>query len=101
MTGPREVDGARLVGSFHSHQVPLPKAHTDDGQLKMLVEWLESYKVHELFDEKKLHSGHGWFVHDDVMKVVPKQQGLRPGMLKVHLAEPYHNLRLPDISRIH
>lgn len=83
MTGPREIEGARLVGSFHSHQVPLPKAQTDDVQFAALSEWLSTYKVHELFDEHKIKAGHGWFVKDEVMKVVPKEQSLRPGMVKV------------------
>lgn len=83
MTGPREIEGTRILGSFHAHQVPLPMAQTDDKQFEALKEWLESYKVHELFDEHKIKSGHGWFLHHDVMKVVPKEQAIRPGMLKV------------------
>ena len=50
-TGPRELDGKKLVGNCASHQVPLPNAKSDEEQLKMLQEWLESYKFKELYDE--------------------------------------------------
>ncbi|KAG8984365.1 hypothetical protein FRB94_008013 [Tulasnella sp. JGI-2019a] len=98
MTGPQSIDGARLVGSFHSHQVPLPKAQTDDHQFAALVEWLKSYKVDELFDEHKVHAGHGWFVKDDVMKIVPKEQAIRPGMVKDSYAM-YHPLHLTEFAK--
>jgi len=39
-----------IEGSFHAHQVPLPAAATDDAQLKLLNQWLSSYKPHELFE---------------------------------------------------
>ena len=39
-----------IEGSFHAHQVPLPAAATDDTQLKLLNEWLSSYKPQELFN---------------------------------------------------
>ncbi|HEY5695749.1 MAG TPA: phosphoketolase family protein [Candidatus Saccharimonadales bacterium] len=51
-TGPKEVDGLPVEGTFRSHQVPLlvgdgaPKEN-----LRLLEEWLRSYKPEELFDE--------------------------------------------------
>ena len=50
-TGPKELDGKKLEGNCASHQVPLPKAKTDHGQLQMLQAWLESYNFKELYDE--------------------------------------------------
>ncbi|MCR5572200.1 MAG: hypothetical protein K6F57_00280 [Candidatus Saccharibacteria bacterium] len=50
-TGPEELDGKKLEGNCASHQVPLPKAKSDEKQLKMLQDWLESYKFKELYDE--------------------------------------------------
>lgn len=47
-TGPKEVDGKLIEGSFHSHQVPLPKANADEGQLRVLEDWLSSYRIGEL-----------------------------------------------------
>ena len=49
-TGPREVDGHQVEGSWRSHQVPLPTARTDPEQLAMLEQWLRSYRPEELFD---------------------------------------------------
>ena len=50
-TGPTEVDGVKIEGNCASHQVPLPKAKTDEAQLKMLEKWLQSYDFKELYDE--------------------------------------------------
>jgi xylulose-5-phosphate/fructose-6-phosphate phosphoketolase len=49
-TGPKELDGLPLEGSFRSHQVPLPAPRTDPGQLRALEAWLRSYRPGELFD---------------------------------------------------
>ncbi|KAH9942735.1 phosphoketolase [Amylocystis lapponica] len=53
-SGPKSVHGEYVEGSFHAHQVPLPEAKTDDGELAQLEEWLRSYKPRELFDESGL-----------------------------------------------
>jgi xylulose-5-phosphate/fructose-6-phosphate phosphoketolase len=51
-TGPKVLDGQRIEGTFRSHQVPLtaPKARLDE--LKMLEDWMKSYRPEELFDER-------------------------------------------------
>jgi xylulose-5-phosphate/fructose-6-phosphate phosphoketolase len=49
-TGPKEIDGHKIEGSWRSHQVPLSKVHTKNSELKMLEDWLLSYKPNELFD---------------------------------------------------
>ncbi|KAF0092624.1 MAG: phosphoketolase [Fusobacteria bacterium] len=49
-TGPKEIDGHKLEGSWRSHQVPLSEVHSEGKQLKMLEDWLLSYKPNELFD---------------------------------------------------
>jgi xylulose-5-phosphate/fructose-6-phosphate phosphoketolase len=49
-TGPREVDGAVVEGTFRSHQVPLRGVREDPKHLAMLEEWMRSYRPHELFD---------------------------------------------------
>lgn len=50
-TGPKEVDGHATEGSFWSHQVPLSELKTQPDHLKMLEQWLRSYKPEELFDQ--------------------------------------------------
>jgi xylulose-5-phosphate/fructose-6-phosphate phosphoketolase len=51
-TGPKEVDGLPVEGSFRSHQVPLPGVRDNPEHLAQLEDWLKSYRPEELFDEK-------------------------------------------------
>ncbi|NSC20287.1 phosphoketolase family protein [Streptomyces albus subsp. chlorinus] len=51
-TGPREVDGQPVEGTWRSHQVPLPGVRDDPERLRQLEEWLRSYRPQELFDEE-------------------------------------------------
>lgn len=51
-TGPEEVDGHRIEGSWRAHQVPLKKARDDKAQLEQLETWLRSYQPQQLFDEQ-------------------------------------------------
>ncbi len=50
-TGPKEVDGKKVEGTFRSHQVPLSSPATNPAHLKQLEDWMLSYKPNELFDE--------------------------------------------------
>jgi len=49
-TGPKEVDGLMTENFWRSHQVPFAKMDKD--HIKLLEQWLKSYKPEELFDEK-------------------------------------------------
>ena len=50
-TGPKWVDGLQIEGTFRAHQVPLSDPATHPEHLKMLEDWLLSYRPEELFDE--------------------------------------------------
>jgi len=50
-TGPVEVDGLQIEGTFRSHQIPLLVDAEHPTHLKQLETWLQSYKPEELFDE--------------------------------------------------
>jgi xylulose-5-phosphate/fructose-6-phosphate phosphoketolase len=50
-TGPREVDGVPVEGTFRSHQVPLKGVRENPEHLAMLEEWMRSYRPEERFDE--------------------------------------------------
>ena len=50
-TGPKFVDGKPVEGTFRSHQVPLSQPAKNPEHLRMLEQWLRSYKPEELFDE--------------------------------------------------
>jgi xylulose-5-phosphate/fructose-6-phosphate phosphoketolase len=50
-TGPKEVDGKKTEGFWRSHQVPLAELHENPAHVKLLEEWMKSYKPEELFDK--------------------------------------------------
>ncbi|HZC29746.1 MAG TPA: phosphoketolase family protein, partial [Gaiellaceae bacterium] len=49
-TGPKEVDGVPVEGTWRSHQVPVLAAREDASHRRILEEWLQSYRPEELFD---------------------------------------------------
>jgi xylulose-5-phosphate/fructose-6-phosphate phosphoketolase len=51
-TGPAEVDGLPVEGTWRSHQVPMTDVRTNPEHLRVLEEWLKSYAPHDLFDEE-------------------------------------------------
>ncbi len=62
-TGPKFVDDKKIEGSFRAHQVPIPM--TNDEHLKMLEDWLKSYKPEELFDEN-------YCLKKEIAEILPK-----------------------------
>jgi xylulose-5-phosphate/fructose-6-phosphate phosphoketolase len=51
-TGPGEVDGLPVEGTWRSHQVPLAGLAQRPNHLRELEAWLRSYRPEELFDER-------------------------------------------------
>ena len=88
-TGPKVIDGLQIEGTFRSHQVPLSDPRANPEHLKLLEEWLRSYRPAELFDD----SGR---LKPELAELAPKGQrrmGSNPhangGML-------LQDLRMPD-----
>jgi xylulose-5-phosphate/fructose-6-phosphate phosphoketolase len=88
-TGPIEVDGQPVAGTFRAHQVPLPAVRTNPAHLAALEQWLRSYQPQELFDK------------DD--RPVPELVELSPAKQRRMSANPHTNggallrdLELPD-----
>ncbi|MBX6357394.1 MAG: phosphoketolase family protein [Micromonosporaceae bacterium] len=50
-TGPSEVDGKRVAGTYRAHQVPIDEVRDNPAHLAELERWLRSYRPEELFDE--------------------------------------------------
>ncbi len=50
-TGPKEVDGQPVEGTFRSHQVPVAGFEEHPDHVGVLEEWLRSYRHEELFTE--------------------------------------------------
>src|SRR5215467_6944335 len=51
-TGPAEVDGLPVEGTWRAHQVPLAQVRTNPAHLRQLQDWMRSYRPAELFDEQ-------------------------------------------------
>jgi len=50
-TGPKEVDGKKVEGFWRAHQVPLDQVRTNPEHLRLLEQWMRSYRPQELFGE--------------------------------------------------
>lgn len=51
-TGPKEVNGLMIAGTFRAHQVPITDPATNPAHLAQLENWLKSYRPDELFDAR-------------------------------------------------
>ena len=51
-TGPKKVDGVQIEGTFRAHQVPLVGFKEHPEHIKILENWMKSYRPEELFDAK-------------------------------------------------
>ena len=49
-TGPKVVDGKPVEGTFRAHQVPLAEVRSNPDHLRMLRDWMQGFRPHELFD---------------------------------------------------
>ena len=49
-TGPKEVDGKQVVGTTRSHQVPMGEMSAHPDHVRILEDWMKSYRPEELFD---------------------------------------------------
>lgn len=87
-SGPKQLHGKFIEGSYHSHQVPLPKAKTDEEELGLLQKWLSSYKPEELFTEDG-------DVIDEVKSVIPIDDKKKLGQ-RVEGYNSYAPPKLPD-----
>lgn len=88
-TGPTEVNGHKVEGFWRSHQVPMADVTTNPTHLKLLEDWMRSYKPEELFDANG--------------RLIPELKTLAPQGTKRMSASPHANggvlrkdLRLPD-----
>jgi len=88
-TGPREVDGLPVEGTWRAHQVPLAETRENPEHRRLLEEWLRSYRPEELFDEEG--------------RLVPELRAIAPEGERRMSANPHANgglllrdLDLPD-----
>jgi xylulose-5-phosphate/fructose-6-phosphate phosphoketolase len=69
-TGPKQVDGHQVEGTWRSHQVPLAEVKTNPEHLRQLEQWMRSYRPEELFDEDgRLYARLGALAPDGVRRM--------------------------------
>jgi xylulose-5-phosphate/fructose-6-phosphate phosphoketolase len=88
-TGPKELNGHKLEGFWRSHQVPFADVRDNPSHLKVLEDWMRSYRPEELFDAQGT--------------LVPELRALSPKGARRMSASPHANggvlrkdLKLPD-----
>ncbi len=88
-TGPKEVDGKKVEGFWRAHQVPIGQVRENTEHLRLLEQWMRSYRPEELF-------GEAGRLQREIAAQAPvgnRRMGANPhangGLLK-------HELRLPD-----
>jgi xylulose-5-phosphate/fructose-6-phosphate phosphoketolase len=65
LDGTEEVDGKKTEGFWRSHQVPFAELASKPDHIKLLEDWMKSYKPEELFDE------HGKLI-DELAELAPQ-----------------------------
>jgi len=73
-TGPKFVDGKPVEGTWRAHQVPFSEIFEKPDHLKLLDDWMRSYKPEELFDEK----GHFRAELADIAPKGQRRMGMNP-----------------------
>ncbi|UMR36104.1 phosphoketolase family protein [Paenibacillus polymyxa] len=88
-TGPKEWDGVPNTNSFRAHQVPIPVDQKNMQHAPALLEWLNSYRPEELFDENGR-------LKAEIAEILPtgdKRMGMNPVANAGNLIK---DLKLPD-----
>jgi len=67
LTGPKEIDGKAIEGSFRAHQVPAKDLKSNKAHLQIVEQWLRSYRPEELFDADGCPA-------EDIIELCPKGQ---------------------------
>ncbi len=83
-TGPKEVDGKPVEGTWRAHQVPVDDVRNNPDHLRILEQWMHSYKPEELFDQ------HGSF-KKELAAIAPRgrrRMGMNPHANGGLLLEP-------------
>ena len=88
-TGPKEVDGHKVENFWRAHQIPVLDVQSNPEHLRIVEEWMRSYKPEELFDE------HGTLRRElrDLPPTGERRMGSNPHANGGKLRKPLH---LPD-----
>ena len=88
-TGPREVDGHQVEGTWRAHQVPLANLRGNPEHLAQLEAWMRSYGPQELFTEDGA-------VREDICALAPVGERRMSATPHANGGALLKNLLLPD-----
>ena len=88
-TGPKEVDGKKTEDYWRSHQVPFSDMVDNPKHLKLLEEWLKSYRPEELFDDAGC-------LNEELRELAPKGQRRMGTNPHTNGGQLLRDLKLPD-----
>jgi xylulose-5-phosphate/fructose-6-phosphate phosphoketolase len=91
-TGPKVVDGLQIEGTFRSHQVPLLVDADHPDHVKLLENWMKSYKPEELFDENGC-------LMPELAKLAPKGNRRMGANFHTNGGLLLKDLRMPDFHK--
>lgn len=90
--GIKELHGRKIEGNFASHQVVATNAKTDPEELRLVEEWLRSYRFNELFSPET------GFI-DDIKELVPREERRIGNNRQCFGGESVcHDLFLPEVD---
>ena len=90
-TGPTEIDGKKIEGTFRAHQVPIEVNETHPESLKRLEDWLKSYHPEELFDEQGS-------LKQEYRLFIPKLESTMGSNVHANGGKILKDLQLPNIK---
>jgi xylulose-5-phosphate/fructose-6-phosphate phosphoketolase len=88
-TGPKEVDGKKTEDYWRSHQVPFSDMVDNPKHLKLLEEWLKSYRPEELFDDTG-------YLKQELRELAPQGQRRMSANPHANGGQLLRDLKLPD-----
>ncbi|MEN6451376.1 MAG: phosphoketolase family protein [Thermoguttaceae bacterium] len=90
-TGPKVVDGQPVEGTWRAHQVPMGDMDKPE-HLKILEQWMRSYRPEELFDEAGK-------LRPELAELAPKGNARMSANPHTNGGAILRNLRLPDFRQ--
>jgi xylulose-5-phosphate/fructose-6-phosphate phosphoketolase len=91
-TCPKEIDGKPAEDSWRSHQVPMGEMHEKPAHVKILEQWMKSYRPEELFDSK------GRF-KEELAELAPKRERRMSSNPHANGGLLLRDLRMPDFKK--
>jgi xylulose-5-phosphate/fructose-6-phosphate phosphoketolase len=88
-TCPKTIDGKRAEDSWRAHQVPMGEMHEKNEHIKILEEWMKSYRPEELFD------AHGR-LKAEIAEIAPKGERRMSANPHANGGGLLRDLKMPD-----